>query len=404
MQGGRAVHVVVIALALKAAVIALLLAAAAREAPDPAHVGPREAGTPTWVWQLARGWDSHAYQRIAAHGYENAFSHVFPPGYPLLVRAVQPLVGSYQSAALLVSNACAVLALLVFLGLARHYATARGRGAAARSRDAAAGTGAGSVAEARASQGGVVLAALLFACSPGVLAFGSVAYSEGPFVLVTLLAWAAWLRAERAGPGAPRSLLCMSIASWLFAAAVLVRYLALPIFAGLFLLEARRVLRAPAPERGRALIEAACALSGGLGAAAWMFYAVNVLHYSEAAEQLFAMGFVPLGGLPSLLALGTAPEYIVQAALAVPLALALLVLLTRVDARLALLTGLMLLVVLSSTGVTAQSTGRFVWTLWPLALAGLALRERVLGWALVAVLFLWSVQAGVGHVLGTSML
>jgi hypothetical protein len=54
--------------------------------------------------------------------------------------------------------------------------------------------------------------------------------------------------------------------------------------------------------------------------------------------------------------------------------------------------------------VTAQSTGRFVWTLWPLALAGLALRERVLGWALVAVLFLWSVQAGVGHVLGTSML
>jgi hypothetical protein len=131
---------------------------------------------------------------------------------------------------------------------------------------------------------------------------------------------------------------------------------------------------------------------------------VNVLHYAEAAEQLFAMGFVPLGGLPSLLALGTAPEYIVQAALAVPLALALLVVLARVDARLALLTGLMLLVVLSSTGVTAQSTGRFVWTLWPLALAGLALRERTLGWALVALLFLWSVQAGVGHVLGTSML
>jgi hypothetical protein len=394
MLGGRWIWVVVVALAIKALFVAVLLAAAGREAPDLAHIGLREPGAPVWVWQLARGWDSHAYQRIAAHGYENTFSHSFPPGYPLLIRAARPLVGTTQAAALLVSNACAVLALLVFLGIARRYAAVDGGSAAG----GAAGAG-GAIAP-----GGVVLATMLFACLPGVMAYGTVAYSEAPFVLVTLLAWAAWLAAERGGAGAPRSLGWLALASWLFAAGVLVRHLAIPVFLGLLLLEGRRVLRARGPGRGRALREAACALSGGLGAAAWMVYAERVLHYSDALEQHFAMRFSLLGGLPSLLALGTAPEYIVQAALCVPLAVALLVSLARVDRRLALLTGLMLALSLSSTGVAALSTGRFVWTLWPLALAGLRVRDRALGWALCAVLLLWSVQAGIGHVLGTSML
>jgi hypothetical protein len=126
--------------------------------------------------------------------------------------------------------------------------------------------------------------------------------------------------------------------------------------------------------------------------------------YGAVSIAMAVVGFSLLGGLPSLLALGTAPEYIVQAALCVPLAVALLVSLARVDRRLALLTGLMLALSLSSTGVAALSTGRFVWTLWPLALAGLRVRDRALGWALCAVLLLWSVQAGIGHVLGTSML
>jgi hypothetical protein len=386
----------VAALAVKALLVALLLAAGAREPPDLAHVGPREVGAPTWVWQLARGWDSHAYQRIADNGYENAFSHAFPPGYPLLIRAVRPLAGTFQAAALFVTNACAVLALLVFLALARGYAAARP--AAQQAADGPAGhAGVGPA-------GGVALALGLFACLPGELAYGTVAYSEAPFVLVTLLAWTAFRRAEAGGQDAPRAPGWLLLGSWLFAAGSLVRLLGNALFIGLVLIEGRRVLRARGPARRRALFEAALALSGGLGAAAWMIWAEQVLHYSESIRETFGMGFSPLGGLPGLLALGTAPEYVVQAALCVPIAVALLVPLARVDGRLALLAGLMILLALSSTGVAAQSTGRFVWTAWPLALAGLALRERALGWGLCGLLFLWSVQAGVGHVLGTSML
>jgi hypothetical protein len=383
---------VVAALALKALLAALLLAAAAREPPDASHVGPHEPGTPRWAWQLARGWDAHAYQRIAAHGYENAFSHAFPPGYPAMIAVLRPLAGTYQAAALLATNLCAVLALLVFLGLARTYASARAATGGAAGRDAA------------GAAGGVALALGLFACLPGELAYGTVAYSEAPFILVTLLAWTAYRRAEARGPDAPRASGWLLLGSWLFAAGSLVRLLGIALFVGLALIEGRRVLRARGPARRRALLEAACVLSGGLGAAAWMVYAERVLHYGESIRETFGMGFSPLGGLPGLLALGTAPEYVVQAALCVPVALALLVPLARVDGRLALLAGCMILLALSSTGVAAQSTGRFVWTAWPLALAGLALRERALGWGLCGLLFLWSVQAGVGHVLGTSML
>jgi hypothetical protein len=164
------------------------------------------------------------------------------------------------------------------------------------------------------------------------------------------------------------------------------------------------VLRAGGARRPRALLEAAAALSGAVGVTAWLTYAERAHDYSAVAGELFAARFSLLGGLPSLVALGTAPEYIVQAALGVPIALALLWLLSRVDGRLAFLTGLMLVLSLSSTGVSAQSTGRYLWTLWPLALAGLRVRDRPLGWALCGLLALWSVQGGIGYVLGTSML
>ena len=354
--------------------LVLALVFVARHWPaDPVHTGPREAGTPEWVWQLSRGWDSLAYQELAVRGYHNDFTRAFPPGYPALIRLARPLVGTAQGAAWAVTNACSLLALLVFLGLARRYAQGRG----------------------------VALALLLFACMPGELAFGSVAYSEGPFLLLSLLGWMLYLRAERSRP---RHLGWLALASLLFAASVLVRHLGAPVFVMLLLVEGRAVWRAGPGDRGRALLEAVAALWAATLVAAWLVYAERAHGLSTVSREQFAMELSFLGGLPGLFRLGAAPEYIVQAALAVPLAVALILRLRRVDGRLALLSALMLLLALSTTGVAAQSTGRYVWSVWPLALAGLALEDRVLGWGLCGLLFLLSLQGGAGHVLGTSML
>ncbi len=116
------------------------------------------------------------------------------------------------------------------------------------------------------------------------------------------------------------------------------------------------------------------------------------------------MEFSFLGGLPSLLRLGTAPEYIVQILFSLPLVGLLIGRLLRVDARLALLALLLAVLSLSYTGIAAQSAGRYLWSIGPLALGALLITDRALGYALAAFLFLLSLQAGIGHVLGTSML
>jgi hypothetical protein len=67
-------------------------------------------------------WDGQWFTRIAADGYRRAFSAAFFPLYPLLVRAVRPLAGSYVVAGTLVSWVAVAVALwLLFLIVRRRF-------------------------------------------------------------------------------------------------------------------------------------------------------------------------------------------------------------------------------------------------------------------------------------------
>ena len=61
-------------------------------------------------------WDGQWYVRIAADGYRRAYSEAFFPLYPLLVRTVRPLAGSYVVAGTVLSWVAIAVALwLLFL-------------------------------------------------------------------------------------------------------------------------------------------------------------------------------------------------------------------------------------------------------------------------------------------------
>ncbi|HTE06371.1 MAG TPA: hypothetical protein VK824_09260 [Planctomycetota bacterium] len=361
-----------------AAVLAFVLAASSHPA-APGLTAPREPGTPDTAWYLARGFDSNCYQRMAHEGWYDDFSICMPMGYPLAIRAVEPLAGgSAQLAAVLVSNACSLAALVVFLALARRYAGA--------------------------DSARIGPAVLLCACMPGLLAFGTVAYSEGPWILVTLLAWWAWLRAE--GGGGPRAMRWLVVAALLAALSVQVRHAGVAFVAGLLLLEGLRVVAAGAGgPRRRALLEAGVvAALSALPTAGYFVFKYRVQDFGAVQAALFDSRLVPLGGFASLLAKGAPPENVAVLALGVPLALALLVRLWEVDRRLALVTGGQLLLALSVTGIGAQSVNRFTWALAPLALGALAVTDRVLLYGTAGVLFVLSLWCGIGHVLGTAAL
>jgi hypothetical protein len=67
-------------------------------------------------------WDTGSYLKIAASGYSpHDGSIIFPPLYPILTRAIAPLVGShYLLAALLVSNISCLVGLLLLYRLGIH--------------------------------------------------------------------------------------------------------------------------------------------------------------------------------------------------------------------------------------------------------------------------------------------
>ena len=67
------------------------------------------------VWQR---WDVIHYQRIAAQGYTDNQSSVFPPLFPALTKVVGTVLGGHHLlAALLVSNLCFLVALVYFFKL-----------------------------------------------------------------------------------------------------------------------------------------------------------------------------------------------------------------------------------------------------------------------------------------------
>jgi hypothetical protein len=264
--------------------------------------------------------------------------------------------------------------------------------------------------------GSALAATLLFACLPGWLTFGTVAYSEGPWILVTLAGWWAYLKSEDGAPAgnaaqpraladaAPRSLGWLLVAALLAALSVQVRHAGVAFVGGLLVVESWRVARAGAA-RARALAEATLlAAVAALPTAAYLWFKFRVQDMGAAERALFDTRFVPLGGLPSLLHSGAPPENVVLIYLSLPLALALLVRLWSVDRRLVVVTGLQLLLALSITGIAAQSLNRLVWSLAPLALGALAIRDRALLAGACGVLFMVSLWCGISHVLGLAAL
>jgi hypothetical protein len=364
------------ALLIKGLLLVLVIGAAKTYVEPSPYWGRQAAATPDVVWYLARSYDAAAYQGLAEDGYTDRFSRNYPLGYPLLIRAVRPLVGSVQTAAVLVSNVTALLAVVVFVLLARQYA--RRIGVEGRS---------------------VEVAATLFACTPGILAFGTVAYSEAPYVLVALLSWWAYLRAER-DDAAVRSPGWLAVAGLAAGAAVMVKHLGGPLLVALAVIEGLRVTRSE--RRGRALAEAAAVLWVVVPIAAYFVWKFTAHDMAGLQDDIWQMRFLPLWGPASLIAMGTAPEYVAQIYVTLPLVIWLIARLRVIDARLAIVAGLLLLEALSFTGIAAQSSTRYFWSIWPLALGVLTLRDRSLGWALSGVLFIVSAWCAVGHVLGTA--
>jgi hypothetical protein len=139
---------------------------------DPSGVGslPQnqillEGGAPRWVYMFL-GWDSAWYASIAAHGYYfSGQSYAFPPGFPLLAQLLQPLIGGTLVALVVCSLVAGLLWVPVYQSVAEYYL---GRSTA-------------------------MVSSLVFVLSPFTLLFTTVAYSEGLFLLATLLVWRLFL-------------------------------------------------------------------------------------------------------------------------------------------------------------------------------------------------------------------
>jgi hypothetical protein len=364
------------ALLIKALFIALLVWAAESDTGNPDYQAPREGDANDVVWYLGRGFDARAYQRLASEGYTDDFSRNYPMGYPLLVRALDSVLDNTQVAAVLVSNLNAVFALGAFYLLARRYARRRGLA--------------------------VDGALLVFATMPGWLTYGSVAYSESSWLVVAMFGWWAYLRAAD-GDGPRRHLGWLALSSLLAGAGVMVRHIAAPVFIALAVIEGWRLLRSQT-SRGRWLAEAAAALWAGAPVAGYFLWKFQAHGLAELQQDIWQMHFSFLGGPASLVALGTAPEYLAQIYLSLPLVLLLAARLRRVDGRLVVICALALVLAYSFTGIAAQSITRYSWTLWPLALGALAIPDRGVQRALAGVLFCLSLWCGFGHVLGTAAL
>lgn len=386
--------VLLAAVLAKLVVLAVAVWAAWAQPSDSPYLAAREGDANDVVWFLGRGFDANMYQRLALEGYYDDFSKGFPLGYPLLVRGVHAVVGNAQTAAVLVSNACGVGAVLLFTALAARYARRR-RAAAVQGVDEAPG------------EGGAYHAGLVFALTPGILTFGTVAYSESAFLLFAVGAWLAYVSAEGTDDHAPRSLDRLALASALAGASVMVRHLGATVFVCWAVFELLRIVRARS--RGRALLEAAALGWAGVPVTAWFLWKFSAHDMAAIQERVWDMRFVFLGAPVSLLT-GSAtraplsPEFVLMIYMSLPLVLWLGWRAARLDARLGLLTALGLVLALSYTGAAAQSFNRYAWSLWPLALGALGLRDRGAVWTIAGWLLLLSTWCLVGHVQGSAAL
>ncbi|GJM21724.1 MAG: hypothetical protein DHS20C15_16390 [Planctomycetota bacterium] len=396
------------AVLLKACFVALIVWAAGAWPSESPYIKPRFERANDLVWYLSRGFDSESYQIMATEGYYDEFSRSHPPGFPLLIRAMLLLTSNRQAAGVLAANLCSLLAVLAMLALLRHYATSRdGPARHAAGHDGLRHDGVGCEPQSAGGLGRVGVShvdlALLLGCAmPGLLAFGTVAYSESAMMLFAMLAWCAYLRAE-SGELPRRHLGWLLAASWLGALSLMMRDMGAPLFAAWGLIELVRVVRIPGEQRSRALLEAGALLSGGLAAAGAFAWRLAEHDFIEVQQKLWSVRFELFGGPASLMG-SIDPEFVVLIYASLPLGLLLLARTWRVDKRLTLVAALGLVLMLSVTGVGAQSFNRYLWATWPLALGALAIRDRGVLWALTAWLFAVSLWCGLGHVQGSMAL
>ncbi len=92
------------------------------------HEASLPAGSPLASWvEPWRRFDTTWYTHVALTGYTpGSVAIVFPPGYPLLIAALTPLVGSAVLAALVISSAaCLAVFVLLYRLVERHFGDVR---------------------------------------------------------------------------------------------------------------------------------------------------------------------------------------------------------------------------------------------------------------------------------------
>lgn len=126
-----------------------------------------EVGSQATRWAyLFLGWDSAWYASITAHGYSfSNQSYAFLPGLPILARGLQIFLGSPIVALVVCCFIFGVLWIPIYQSVAEHYMGHRA----------------------------AFVSSLIFALSPFTLLFTTVAYTEGPFLFFTLVAWKLYL-------------------------------------------------------------------------------------------------------------------------------------------------------------------------------------------------------------------
>ena len=328
------------------------------------------------VDQLSTKWDSNYYVSIAQNWYPVGHvngNYAFAPLYPVLIRGVDSLVGSYAVSAALVANVASVLCPIVFYFVAETYFSPRES----------------------------LSAALALTVFPTFVTYGLVSYSEPVYILFSMLSVCFFLRKRYALTGVAASFGVLS--SYV---SILVPALLLAIVA----LHAVWPRRSQAPPDGGALQERDA--SGPPLGVVWLFVPFLVFglwnYYLDvrsgqmlaalAAQSLwgsgvanpvaqfeyFFTGVFSTQGDPVQQLLMRYAYTLTFFALAVPL--------WKIDRGLAFYSSSVMLFVLSLTGTAYMSGPRLMLSAWPLLLVfGKAKKEVLL--AVIVLFVLFSLQS-----------
>jgi hypothetical protein len=122
-------------------------------------------GTPDIILALANRWDSHHFIEIARNGYptgvESDLLFAFAPVYPWMITIVEQVVGNLYLAGVIVSNVFYFLSIVAFYKVARIYMDYEKS----------------------------CLLSLVFGMFPIYMVYGTLAYSEAPFLFFAIASW-----------------------------------------------------------------------------------------------------------------------------------------------------------------------------------------------------------------------